>query len=153
MDLLVRDIMTRDVVAVAPDTSLAVVAKLFSERHISGAPVIDKESRPIGVITLADLVYPVAPGTLQGRGKSVFYVVTQDATQLRSIEVPCRRDGVVNDVMLAFVLSVPPDKPVREAVRLMVADEIHRLLVVEDGRLVGIISAMDVMRMLAEHDD
>ncbi len=153
MDLLVRDIMTRDVVALAPDTSLSVVAKLFSDRHISGAPVIDKDSRPIGVVTLADLIYPVAPSSLTGRGKSVFYVVTQDATQLREIDVPRRRDGVVNDVMLSFVLAVPPDKPVREAVRLMVADEIHRLLVVEDGRLVGILSSMDVMKMLAERDD
>jgi len=151
MDLLVRDIMTRDVVAVAPDTSLSVVAKLFRERHISGAPVIDGDARPIGVITLADLVYPIAPGTLEGRGKSVFYIVTEDATQLRSVDVPCRREGVVRDVMLAFVLSVPPDKPVRDAVRLMVADEIHRLLVVDEGRLVGIVSTMDVMRMLAEN--
>jgi CBS domain-containing membrane protein len=147
MDLLVRDIMTRDVVAVAPDTSLTVVAKLFREQHISGAPVIDKDSRPIGVITLADLVYPTKPTTAQGR--SVFYVVTEDATQLRSIDVPCKSDGVVGDLMLSFVLSVTPDRPVLDAVRLMVADEIHRLLVVEDGRLVGILSTMDVMRALA----
>ena len=148
MALLVRDIMTRDVFAVAPDTSLATVARLLSERHISGAPVIDAESRPVGVISRGDLMRPLGKGASEDPGKSIFYLVSNDSTVVNSADVTCSRIGIAADVMQRFVLSMPPDKSVMDAVRLMVADEVHRLLVVEEGKLVGILSSMDVMKAL-----
>jgi len=148
MTLLVRDIMTHDVFAVAPDTNLTTVARLLSERSISGAPVIDSESRPVGVISRSDLIRPIGKGASDGPGKSIFYLVTNDATVVTSAEVTCTRVGIASDVMQRFVLSVTPDRSVMDAVRLMVADEVHRLLVVEEGKLVGILSSMDVMKAL-----
>ena len=56
--LTVTDCMTREIYAVAPETSLEVVARIFSSKHISGAPVVDKQGHGLGVVTLQDLVDP-----------------------------------------------------------------------------------------------
>ena len=56
--LTVTDCMSREIFAVAPETSLEVAARLFSGRHISGAPVVDEATRAVGVLTLNDLCDP-----------------------------------------------------------------------------------------------
>jgi len=51
--------------------------------------------------------------------------------------------------MSHYILSIGPESPLREAIRLMTADHVHRLLVMDGGNLVGIVSSMDVMRALS----
>jgi CBS domain-containing protein len=146
-NLQVEDVMTREVLAVAADTSLETAARLLASRHISGAPVIDDQGRAVGVITQSDLCDPDRDVT--GKlGRSLFYRVGERATAALGGE-RVHTVGVVADVMSPFVLSVSPQTPIAEAARLMVHDEVHRLLVVKGGKLVGIVSAMDVLRALA----
>jgi CBS domain-containing protein len=149
MGQTVRQTMTRDVYAVSPATDLATAARLLVTRHIGGAPVIDSDGRAVGVVTLRDLADPDAPRSATP-GESLFYHVTGRRTDAvgDSSDPVAEGSGVVADVMSPFILSISADASLREAARVMVADGVHRLLVVDHGRLVGIISSMDVLRAL-----
>jgi CBS domain-containing protein len=146
--LTVTDCMTREIYAVAPETSLEVAARLFSARHISGAPVVDDSGRATGVLTLNDLSDPdrhrgeaIGAGTCYKLIAGVLHPI--DGGRVRTA-------GRAADIMTSFVVSVPPDMPVREAARLMVADSIHRLFVHDgaDKKLAGIVTSMDILRAL-----
>jgi predicted transcriptional regulator len=145
--LTVTDAMSREVFAARPGTSLDAVARLFSSRYVSGIPVIDDDCKPVGVVSHTDIV---DPDRLRGPtlGDACCYRIAGGAC----VAVDCgpvTRPGVVADVMMAFVVSVPGHTALREAVELMVADNIHRVVVVDDARRVtGILTSMDVMRAL-----
>jgi predicted transcriptional regulator len=145
--LTVTDCMTREIFAVAPDTSLEVAARLLVNHHISGAPVVDVEGRGVGVLTLNDLSDPDRPRGA-GMGSGTCYKISSgilDRFDGGKVTTPGRAD----DIMTAFVVQVPGDMPVRDAMRLMVTDGIHRLFV-HDGerRVAGIVTSMDVLRAL-----
>jgi len=145
----VESTMTRDVYAVGPDTDLETVGALFVAQHISGAPVIDGKGRAVGMISKTDLLAP-KPARGGTGGKPFYYRVRDGA--IHTIGTP--RDGpnttraVVGDVMSPFVFTVGPKAPLIDAMRLMVMDEVHRLLVVEGDRLVGMVTSMDALRAL-----
>jgi CBS domain-containing protein len=143
----VGTIMTRDLYAVAPDTSVETAARLLTARHIGGAPVITPAGTPVGVVSLFDLVDPDKPRT-QRSGHPLFYryqggepVELGDDVQLT--------DGRVGDVMSPYVLSVDSGTSLREAAQLMVEENVHRLLVIDGGKLVGIVTTTDLLRGFA----
>jgi len=142
----ISECMTREIYAVAPETSLECAARLFSTRHISGAPVIDTDGRPLGVITQHDITDPDR-GRRDGQGRSFYY-------KLRAGNIENHHGGrvasagTVGDIMTSFVVAVPPDKPILDAARLMVTEGIHRILVVDEQRIVGIVTSMDLLRAL-----
>ncbi len=146
MSLLVGAIMTRDVFAVAPDTSLVTAARLMAVRHITGVPVVDENTRPVGVVTQTDLVDPDRDRTAR-LGKSIFYRVIHQASVAYGDDA-MSPEGLVSDVMSPFVLATSPDALVLDAVKLMVTEDVHRMLVTAGGKLVGIVTSMDVMRAL-----
>ncbi|MBI2892704.1 MAG: CBS domain-containing protein [Deltaproteobacteria bacterium] len=139
--------MSRDVLAVAPDTSLATAARLFATRRISGAPVIDPDGRPRGVVTQTDLVDPDRDRT-DREGISLYYRVTPDGAEPQG-DRTVSEDGVVADVMSPYVFAIGAEAPLVEAIRTMVTESVHRLLVEEGGKLVGIVTSMDVLRALS----
>lgn len=126
--VLVADVMTDTLVVLDMRMTLETAARILAERHISGAPVVSATGQAIGVVTRADLLDPRHQ--------------TPDAT--------------VETAMTKVIYAVRPSDPAMSAVRLMVAEAIHRVVVIDaDGRLVGIVTAMDVMRALvrAEPDE
>jgi CBS domain-containing protein len=146
MSPTVSDIMRREVYAVAATTSLEACARLFSSRHISGAPVIEPDGKAVGVVTQNDLIDPDRRRSGQ-LGTDACYTVRDGVAQAHH-GAPATSAGTVADVMTAFVVSVAPDTPVVTAARLMMADSIHRVLVLDGQRLVGIVTSMDLVRGL-----
>jgi CBS domain-containing protein len=146
MSPTVSDIMRREVYAVAASTSLEACARLFSGKHISGAPVIEPDGRAIGVVSQNDLIDPDRRRSGEV-GTSACYTVRDGVAQAHD-HPPVDSAGTVADVMTAFVVSVAPDTPVVTAARLMVADGIHRVLVIDGQKLVGIVTSMDLVRGL-----
>lgn len=143
----VRDVMTRDVYAVAPDTDLDTVSALFLIRHISGVPVVDEAGRPLGIVTRTELLGS-RPQTRGSHGRPFYYVI-RDGT----IHAPRgpghgsrQGEGAARDVMSSFVFTIPPDSPVLDAMRLMTGRELHRVVVADRGRIVGIVTSMDLLR-------
>lgn len=144
---LVMDVMTREVFAVSPDTSLETAARLLTERRVSGAPVIDDRHRVVGVISLSDLADPDRTPS-EDLGYPIYYRVTDGWTdELGSGAYS--RPGRVADVMTAAVISVPADANVLDATTRMLQLGVHRLLVVHGDRLSGVVSTVDLLRAFA----
>jgi len=143
----VADVMTRDVFAVAPDTSLETTRRLFASQHITGAPVVTESGRVVGVVTLADLVDPDAVLS-DDEGYPLFYRL-KDGVPRKIGELARANSGVVEDVMSPFVLSIESSATVTEAAQRLVGEEVHRLLVMDGNRLAGIVTATDLLRGMA----
>jgi len=140
----VADVMTRDVYAVAPETSIDTAARLFAARHITGAPVVTGAGRPVGVVTLVDLVDPDRHRS-DREGYPLFY-------RLQSGQAEELGDGIqvgsgqVADVMSPFVLSIKSSASLVAAAQLMLSETVHRLLILEGNKLVGIVTSTDLLR-------
>jgi CBS domain-containing membrane protein len=137
----VDSVMTRRVVTIGEEADIHGVARLLSEHGISGAPVVDGKGRVIGMITEADVL------AMTGMGKG--HTVRDLIRHLLGEPIPGRPiDGTVADVMSSPVISVHPETDIREAARILSEKRIKRVPVVDhDGRLVGIVSRTDVIRI------
>jgi IMP dehydrogenase len=118
----IADIMARDVVTLAPDMDLRDASALLADRQISGAPVCARDGRLLGVLSAADLVDCRASSPA--------------ATRVRQVMTPA-------------VLSIGANEAIQRAVETMAFEGVHRLIVVDEGRLVGIVTSMDILRELA----
>jgi len=146
-----RDIMTTEVVSVHSGTSLRELERVFLEKGISGAPVVDEEGRLVGVISQTDLVYYHLTRSDSPSRDSDFYRTAElDATFAGSgFHIENYDIGWVSDVMTPVVHTAGPDTPVSELAQLMTLARIHRVIITEDQKVVGLVSAMDVLGVIA----
>lgn len=144
----VRDLMTTDVVVAHPETPLKEVARLFIEHRVSGVPVVDPDGRILGVVSEADLLVKEASGPGHQRRSPLRWLLGDHESERR-------RSAVVTagQAMTTPVAAIAADRPLSEAARRLTEGRINRLPVVEDGRLIGIITRADVVRAYARTDD
>ena len=176
--LTVRDIMQKDVVTVAPDTTARFLAKLLADEEITGVPVVDSRDALVGVVSSTDLVRLAAdesdievravaverevdpvldPETVEEdvpEGDPYGFFLPEDSpfTSPRVLEQwpDSEFDSVlVKDIMTPVSFSVEPDTSVPELCEFLVRGRIHRAIVVDRGRLVGIVTSADVLRAVA----
>ena len=172
--LKVREIMTVDPITLGPDLTLREAAERLAMHHISGAPVVTGDA-VLGVLSLSDIVEFMAntPGVAEDEAANViegdddgseaiaaFYSdavagdVADVVERMRNVD---HRDWdvlsehTVSEAMTHVVFSVPPDATVETAAEYMARGEIHRLLVLDAGRLIGIVSALDIAGAVADH--
>ncbi len=148
-ELNVEDIMTQELIAVGPTTSLAALQQLFLRHGIAGAPVIDEKGQPIGMVTSTDLI---DPGRRSNKvGQPIYYRLWRGTVRMVGIsdegEAPAR--GVVGDVMTPALVTIDRRATLREAVQLMAQSDIHHLVVTEAGRARGVLTAMDCLKAMA----
>jgi CBS domain-containing protein len=143
--MLVRDIMTREVMTVTPETPVPALAALFAERGISGVPVVDASGNLIGLVTEGDLIRRLVVEGEQPRSwlSRLFGSSPQQAHQYAQIHGQRARD-----VMSTQLQVVGEEDTVSHAAVLLEKHHIRRLPVVKDGKLVGILSRADMMRAL-----
>ena len=146
MPLTVATAMTRDVYAVGPETSLETAGRLLAQRHIGGVPVIGEDGRVLGVISQHDLVDPDRRGA-DSVGLPRYYRVGGGEITVLGAEDPTT-DGIVADIMSPYALAITPDTPLLDAVRLMVVEHVHRLIVTDRNALRGILTTMDILRAI-----
>ena len=139
--LRLRDIMTPRVFTATPDMSLRDAMELLSKHHVSGAPVIDG-GKVVGIFSATDLLAYVAD--LNDTTPSLTF------RRRRGRAAPLE-DVTVDEVMTRHVESLPADCAVEEAATLMGSKQIHRILVVSGGEMMGIVSTSDVAKAVAEH--
>jgi CBS-domain-containing membrane protein len=145
----VRDVMTSAVVSCGPDTTFQQLVGLMLDHGVSGIPVVDAAGRPIGIATEADLVSKQAYG---GRRRllDVATHVTGPAENTWAVKA---RGMTAAELMSAPVRTVGLDDLVRLAAARMVSTGVKRLPVVDDaGRVVGIVSRSDVLRLFHRPD-
>lgn len=121
--LLAKDLMRRHVLTLTPQMPLREAARLFSDHGITGAPVLCKDGKLIGVLSQSDIVRQELPSE------------QKDPEQLR-----------VEQAMTPWVVSFEEGTPVLELTRQMLAKRIHRVLITRAGELCGIVTSMDILR-------
>lgn len=115
------DIMTKDVVMLSPDMTVAETSDLLLRYRIHGAPVVDSAGQLIGMVSLVDLVGRVGP--------------------------------TVRDVMTPEPISASSDTPVEELAGMMLEQIVRRIPIVEAGRVIGIVSASDIIQVFLNLHD
>ena len=149
----VKDVMNPDIMTVADDMTTDELARYLTEHEISGAPVVDAEGHLVGVVSLTDIGREVAePSEFGPPERSEFYRDTADDVSLEDLAQRFveERAVAVRDVMTPVVHHVPASASVAEAARIMVEHHIHRLVVTQGREPVGIITSMDLLRVVAE---
>jgi CBS domain-containing protein len=146
------DIMNRNVISVRSDMDLRDLAKLFLEKGITGAPVVDSEGELVGVISQTDLLYYNLTRGDELVADSAFYqsVQVEGGYLPRGFQVEDVNTGRVEDVMTPVVHSVPETADVESVARMMTRKHIHRVIVRHGRKVSGIISALDVLRVLEQ---
>lgn len=152
----VSDFMRREVVTVRPSDSIAQLDEVLSRHRITGAPVVDAGA-VVGVVSRSDVVRQLELERSRFEASS-WYIEPFDAEE-RGGELEAQVSNAiakrlgslqVRELMTKDVLSITADASLAEAARCMVARRVHRLLVMEAGELVGLVSSLDLLRGLAE---
>lgn len=154
--LQARHVMTQDVMSVGAHWPLTRLAEFFIEHGISGAPVVDEEGALLGVVSLTDLVrHDSLPQREAGRYTPDYYLDglrSQYAPEeLNGFSLRDEADCAVADIMTPVVFSVTPTTSLAQVADMMTSGRIHRVFVVEERRIVGIISALDLLAQLRKH--
>jgi CBS domain-containing protein len=119
--MIARDIMTSRVVTIDPEASAQDAAQLLYQNRISGLPVVDADGKIIGIITEADIISKV------------------------------NREGLcVADIMSQNIVAISEETPVSEIAALLTERKIKRVPVVQNGKLVGIVSRADIVHAVAQ---
>lgn len=127
----VAEVMTRRVVTIRNDATLAEALTYLATQHISGAAVTDHRLRLVGVISRSDIMEAEAE-------------ISDPEVRGRFLD-----ETLVSDAMSSPALTIAPGTELREAALAMEYGDVHRLFVEERGDLVGVISRSDVSRALA----
>lgn len=147
--LKARDVMSKDVVTVNPDTSIEEAAKIMSENKISGLPVVES-GKLVGIISEKDLImkdkklhFPDYINILGG----IIYLESykkfeEDFKKFIAIKV--------GELMTRKVVTIKPDTPIDEIASIMSDRDINRLPVLEDDRIIGIVTRADLVRNMAK---
>ncbi len=147
----IAEIMDRTPETVQPDTPVEDVVRTLRENELPGLPVIDDDGKLVGIVTEADLILPDDQGDLHIPHYINLFGGTVFLEPLGRFEDRLRKAfaSKASDMMTRDPDSVAPDTSVREAARMIHDTGHNRLPVVEDGRLVGVVTRVDVLGALA----
>jgi len=140
------DIMTSEVITVEEDATVQAAAELMAEHGISALPVVDKDTRVIGIVSEGDLLHRAETATEQRRS---WWLEMMTSTNQLAGEYIKSHSAKVTDVMTRDVISVTDATPVADIAVLLETHRIKRVPVLRDGRLAGIVSRANLVRALA----
>lgn len=160
----VRDAMRPQPIQIGPEATLAELERVLLAERVGGLPVVEG-GRLVGVVSRSDILRRLGVERAVAEAQADFYrefhddpfapsarAAREDAEQREGIEqqIAQRMASLrVRDAMTPEVVAVDADAPLRDAAAVMAERRIHRVIVTEDGRLAGLLSALDVVRLVA----
>ena len=138
--ILAQDIMSEDIEVIYEDMLISQVAHLMLRDRVSGFPVVDKAVGMVGIITMTDL-FSMLGKALGGQPGN-----------FSSNDIPRLKNLKVGEVMTRNVISINPSTTLDEIAHLVVHNGIHFFPVMEEGRMVGIISRHDILNAVFAYD-
>jgi CBS domain-containing protein len=156
MDLVVKQIMQRSIRTIAPEVTLPELEKAFLKEGVSGFPVVDK-GELVGIVSRSDIVRQLFLEHHAAERTSDFYFDETGFHEVPLVTFDQIADRVgerieklqVKDVMSGGVIKVSPDQPLKMVAQTLADNHVHRVLVTEEGRLVGLVSSLDLVRLIA----
>lgn len=135
-----KSVMKKKVITVRENLLARELAQLFEDKHISGAPVVDRQGALVGVVSKSDLVRH------EVEGADVYADSEQPLPKGFHVENPDRT--TVADIMTPAVITASEDAPAAELARLMRKRRIHRVFITREKRLKGIVTTLDLLKLL-----
>ena len=145
----VRDCMTSPVATVGPDESVRAAAEVMLRLHISGAPVVDRDGRPLGVVSESDFRFSDVATRQKQREAFIKILSGGQDMAVEYLDVLERQSETVAQIMAKPAICVDEAASIVEAADLMSARRIKRLLVLRGGVVVGVVTRADLLRFFA----
>ena len=138
--MVVKEIMSREVITVSPENSLKEVGEILKEKRVSGLPVVDAKGNILGVITLTDMLR-----ILDRVYKWKELEKVESGLTLSNLFEKEKKDAKVKDYMTKNVLALNENDSVEEVMKLMFTNNIHTIPVADSGKLIGIVGKRDLI--------
>jgi len=142
-----EDIMSTDIVTVHPKDSLHSVSRKLAENDTSGVPVVDEIGRIVGIISEHDIVSYLS--TFQDKELEV--LDTKELPHLANIYLQASATPV-EEIMTTEIVTAKPETKIEILARLMTENNINRVPIVVKGKLVGVVSRIDILRNIGAVD-
>ena len=143
-----KDIMTREVKTVAPETEIAQAAKLLLSERINGVPVVNKTGEVVGILCQSDLIAQQKSIPIPSLFTLLDGYIPLTLLSRLDKEVEKIAATKVDHAMTPDPTTVNSDTDIDKVAALMVEKNYHTLPVVDDGKLVGIVGKEDVLKTL-----
>ncbi len=155
-NLTVADILTAPVLTVSEDWPLSRLRTFLVDNGVTGAPVTSESGEVVGVVSMTDIVRHCSVAGDQGpREEAHEYYVSNPGRglgdhDLRGFQVELEDEVTVAELMTPMLFEVPETATVQDVADMMVRGGIHRVLVTTEKKLVGIVSALDVLKVVRD---
>jgi len=144
------DVMTKDVVAVTTGTSIRELAEIMTRHRIGSVPVVDEKGALIGIVTESDLIEQDKSFHIPTVISLFDWVIYLESEKKFEKELMRMTGQTVGDIYTKEVVTVEPKTLVSEIADLMCDQKIHSLPVVDEGKLVGIVARIDLIRSMVD---
>ncbi len=152
-ELLAKDIMTKRVISIGRDASIGELSELLVENKISGVPVIDENSKLVGIVTEADIIVKDADLHFPRYFKLLDGIIYLESFRKFKRNLKKYIGIKVEDIMTDKVKVVKEDTSVSEIANIMMSSNINRVPVTDEkGGLVGIITRRDIVKSMIKKD-
>ena len=148
--LVAKDIMTRDVITIHYSASLRELSRLLAENKITGIPIIDEEKRLVGMISMRDLIREEVRNLGADIEHQDIHELFSSALDMEEAEGVSVKRLWVEEIMSRKLYTATETTPVQEICDIMHTHSVHRVPILKDGKLVGLVTATDVIRAIAE---
>jgi len=148
-NILVRDVMTKNVITLNSEMSLEQAWNTFYEHKITGAPVVESSGTLVGILSQTDLAREAFEKHLKGFQESALHSMTSYFQTLEERPLPDFFKRVkVGDIMDQDVVTASINDSIPEVATKMRQNHIHRIVIVDKEKVVGIVSALDLLNLL-----
>ncbi|MFZ2158573.1 MAG: CBS domain-containing protein, partial [Bradyrhizobium sp.] len=141
-----HQIMTRPVITVTPETTIAEAANTMLQKHVSGLPVVDASGRLVGIISEGDFIRRSEIGTQRKRGRFLKFILGPSAAAADFVH---EHGSKVAEIMTQDPVTITEDTPLEEIVRRMENNNIKRLPVMRGEKIVGIVARANLLQAVA----
>lgn len=148
--LTAGDIMTKEIYTVHPDTEIKALAKTFVEHNVNAMPVVDDDGVLVGMVTQTDLVEQDKPLHIPTVISLFDWVIYLESPKKFTEEVRKVTARKVGEICSRDVVTCSPDTPVATVASLMVDNKVHLIPVISEGRMVGVVARLDIIRSMGE---
>lgn len=155
---IAKDLMSEKVICVKPETPVHDLIKILVKNRIHGVPVVNKEGKLVGVVSKTDIVaFDKEVGKKQKTGaRCSFYVDNGgngDGKLMKALDESVKAKDLgkaaVKDIMTPRVITAPTTDTIDRLAKIMYDEKIHRVVILEKGRVVGVVSTLDILHAVS----
>ena len=144
-----KDIMTRKVIVVKKDMRVNDLIELFLKNKISCAPVVDRKKKLVGIVTKTDILSRFMNFDLDFTLKVGLKDILESHPDLSEIKVSSETESKAGQIMTLNPITASENTAIEKLAEVMIENGIHRLIIKKVGKIVGIVSTLDMLYYIA----